>query len=286
MSLSVCFWHSDKPRERVLADAFLRGVSAHGDFPMLRRLEPEPQVQTDADVAIMVGVKSKRLYDMHAREGVHLIMLDKGYIRRATSGALRAWEYWRAAVDAHHPTRYLERENYPFDRLERLEVKFRPWRWRGEHVLFAGSSAKYHDFYSLPDPTSYARKQIRRLSKLTTRPLVYRPKPSWKEAEPVEGATFQQGGSIVEALDNAWALVTHGSNAVWEAVLYGVPTIVLGDAVSKPISSLALEDIENPRLALLDERMQWAANLAYQQWTLPEMASGEAWATIRKYIYV
>ena len=285
MPLRVCFFHSSKPRERVLANAFLEGVSEYGDYVELRELQPEVEVATGCDVAAMVGVKSRELYQANWRAGIHTLYFDKGYTRHSTSGGVRSWEYWRVAVDAHHPTHHLPKLPTATDRLDQLELQLKPWRKEGKHIVFAGSSQKYHDFYGLQDPTTYARKIVKRLHGLTEREVVYRPKPSWKEAVEINGTVFSRGGSITDVLQDAWVLVTHGSNACFEAVLYGIPCIILGDAVARPISSTALEEIENPRLATDEERRLWLAQLAYSQWTLPELASGDAWKHIRPLIY-
>lgn len=284
MTLRVCFFHSDKPRERILADAWSKGVQAHGDLIELKALTPEIEL-ADADVACMVGVKSRELFRAHFDKGQHVVMIDKGYTRHAAPGPVKLWEYWRVAVDAHHPTKAVETWTRPLDRAEKLGLVISAWRKSGSHILFAGSSEKYHAFYRERDPSRYLEKVVKILRAYTKREIVYRPKPSWREAVPVEGTTFSQKGQIEEALVDAWALVTHGSNACFEAVLLGVPCIILGTAVARSISSTELKDIEAPRLATYRERHQWLANLAYCQWTLPEMASGEAWATIRPQIY-
>lgn len=286
MPLNVCFLHSDKARERILANAFLEGVAQHGDHVELRLRSENVEPIPGADIVCMVGVKSKKYFQTYAREGANVMMIDKGYSRHSKSGAVRSWEYWRVAVNAHHPTRYLMDTPRPFDRWDRLGLKFEPWRERGKHIVFAGSSAKYHDFYGLRHPTMYAQKIMKRMRELTEkRKIIYRPKPSWKDAEPIEGAEYSKGGDIFSVLDGAWALVTHGSNACFEAALMGVPSVVLGDAVAKPISSITEEDIANPRLCSDEERAQWFANLAYCQWTMREMVSGEAWQYIRPLMY-
>jgi hypothetical protein len=283
--VKVCFWHSDKARERVLSDAFLAGVRAHGDETWERPLLPEVEVEDKCDIAVMVGVKSRELFRQHWRAGINTVMLDKGYTRHSVGGGIRAWEYWRVAVNAHHPTHYLMKVARPHDRLAQLDLTLKPWRTEGSRILFAGSSAKYHDFYQLPEPTTFAKKYIRRIRGITKREVLYRPKPSWKEAVPIDGTTWAVGGSIYDQLQNTWAVVTHGSNAVFEAVLEGVPCIVVGDAVAKPISSTEVEDLRNPKLASDEERTQWLANLAYCQWTQAEFACGEAWNYIRPQIY-
>ncbi|CDX26704.1 hypothetical protein MPL3356_60505 [Mesorhizobium plurifarium] len=285
--MRICFFASEKPRERLLADAFARGVIEHGDEIVIRPLTEEPQVANDCEVACMVGVKSKELFMSNWQAGVHTIMFDKGYCRHRLDGPVKLWEFWRVAVDGHHPTSKLMRVARPSDRWDRLELEMKPWRAAGEKIVIAGSSAKYHEFYSLDDPTSYARRVIKKLRKYSPeRPIVYRPKPSWREAEPIEGTYFSRSPeSIDQVLENAHVVITHGSNACFEAMLAGVPTIVLGDAVAKPVSSTRLNDIENPLLATDEERRQWAYNLAYCQYTMHEMSSGEAWNILRPQIY-
>lgn len=283
--MKITFWHSDKPRERILADAFAAGVKAHGDECELRRLLPEPQL-ADCDVAVMVGVKSRELFRLHWSAGAHTLMIDKGYLRHAADGPVKVWEYWRTAIDAHHPTAKLMDVTRPFDRLEQLQLPMKPWRKQGRHIVIAGSSAKYHEFYGTKEPTAYTQKLVRQLRTLTSRDIVYRPKPSWKEAVPIDGTSFSAPPeSIEQVLHGAHCMVTHGSNACFEAVVLGIPCVILGDGVAKPISSTELEKIEDPAIAPTSQRYQWMANLAYCQWTMSEFASGEAWAILRPQIY-
>lgn len=283
--MKVTFWHSEKPRERILADAFRAGLLAHGDECELRALQPQVEV-ADCDLAVMVGVKSRELFRAHWQAGAHTLMLDKGYVRSAIAGPVKLWEYWRTALDAHHPTAKLMEIRRPFDRLERIYLPLKPWRRQGKHIVLAGSSAKYHEFYGLKDPTAYGSKVVRQLRGLTSREIVYRPKPSWKDAVPLEGTRYSQLPETLEAvLENAHVLVTHGSNACFEAVVHGIPCVILGDAVAKPISSTQLEQIEEPMIVPTSERYQWLANLAYCQWTMREFASGQAWEVLRPQIY-
>jgi hypothetical protein len=283
--MRVVFCHSDKPREHLLADAFAEGVRAHGDTCEMRALTPEPQTVL-AEVACMVGVKSRELYRAYHDQGTHIVYLDKGYARHARPGPVKVWEYWRASLDAHHPTQFLGKPDMPADRSDDLGLVLKPWRKSGDRIVVAGSSQKYHDFYGLRHPTQWAQKLVKQIrAAMPAAQIVYRPKPSWKEAVPIEGTKFSRSGDIFDVLEGAWCLVTHGSNAVFEAVCEGVPCVVLGDAVAKPISSTSVEDVANPRLASYQERHQWLANLAYWQWTLPEFASGAAWGFIRPKIY-
>lgn len=275
--MSLIFYASDKPRERDLARAFIAGARAHGWAAEYRALCAEPDVRGATAVA-MVGVKSKRLFDLTRAAGAVPIMLDKGYIRSRRPDA-RVWEYWRVSVGAHHPTgTTLMANKYPHDRIEALGIEPRPWRTRGYSIVIAGSSAKYHDFYGLAPPDQYYPRLAEALREFTDKQLIYRPKPSYREARPIKRALFSDGNeTITQVLQGAFALVTHGSNACFEAAVLGIPSIVLGDGIAAPISSTHLIDVREPKLG---KRDQWMANLAYHQWTEAEMTSGEAFEHI------
>ena len=285
--MRVCFFRSHKAREGLLADAFIAGVEKHGDTGEIRFATGEDDFADNCEVVVMIGVKSKELYQRHWKAGIHVVYLDKGYQRHIQhTTPVRLWEYWRVAVDGHHPTRNLMSADRPEDRAEAMSFDLKPWRSEGKHIIFAGSSAKYHDFYDLPDPTRYASKMIKRIrNHAPGRKVFYRPKPSWSDAVEIPGSTWSgREQKLADLLHGAHALVTHGSNCCFEAVCAGVPCIVLGDGVAKPISSTEIEQIESPRLASWAERRQWLANLAYQEWTMGEYATGEAWSSIRPQI--
>lgn len=277
--MKVVFHASEKEREQELAQCFLAGVREHGHTGEIRPLGSG--LPLSGDLACMVGVKSATLWQRHREAGIPLLYFDKGYSRHRRPNS--TWEYWRVSPNAHHPTgTSLISHNYPANRLMRMGLDIKPWRSKTKGpIIFAGSSAKYHEFYGMPDPTEYAQMVISEIRRFTTREIVYRPKPSWRDATPIAGARYSQNPeSLGTLLMNAQCLVTHGSNACFEAMVAGVPTIILGDGVTRPLSSISLADVERPLIPHHKKRYQLLANIAYHQWTLPEMVSGEAWDTI------
>lgn len=281
--MKVRFWQSDKPRERILREAIGLGVVKHGDEFDFRALGTE--ATPDCDVAIMVGVKSKELWQQHLRWGCQMVYLDKGYSRHDRGDGSRVWEYWRVSVNAHHPTAKY-RTDYPADRAKKAGWSFVPWKSNSRGpIIIAGSSEKYHSFYDMKPPTEYARKLVKQIRSTTRNEIIYRPKPSWKGKEPIEDTTFSDGGSIDEVLKNAWCLITHGSNACFEAMLSGIPSIVIGEAVMAPISSTSIEELHSLRMASDKERQQMLNFLGYHQWTMEEMVNGEMWDVVRKEIF-
>lgn len=84
-------------------------------------------------------------------------------------------------------------------------------------------------------------------------------------------------GDLRSALEDAWCVVCYASNAAIEAVISGVPAIVLGDSAADPVS-WSFNNIESPDWP---EREDWANALAWHQFTLDEMRSGFCWERVR-----
>jgi hypothetical protein len=85
------------------------------------------------------------------------------------------------------------------------------------------------------------------------------------------------------ALDrNVHCLVTFSSIAAVEAVLLGKPAIVLGPSAAHSVCSHDCSDIETPFIPTLDEVEEWAAHLAYCQFTEVDMRDGTAWRTLNE----
>ena len=282
--MRVAFFHSDKPREHLLADAFLEGVKRHGDPIAMVNTAEEPTL--DYEVACMVGVKSRELFQKHWRAGIHTVYLDKGYSRHKKPGPVSGWEFWRMAIDSHQPTEKY-RNDCPDDRMKECGWEFKPWRKKGHKVIIAGSSEKYHAFYGLNEPTEYATRLIHKIKKRAPQfEIVYRPKPSWAGAVEITGAHYSIfPETISDALKGGHVMITHGSNACFEAATLGIPALILGNAASRPISSTSFDDLESPYLATDLERKQLFSYLAYCQYSLVECSKGQAWAWIRPQIY-
>lgn len=271
--------------DALLADAFCAGLRrlrlAHEVLPAEDFAAPRRRTR----LAVSVGVKglSRRVFQEHCRYGLPALFLDKGYTRASRNSVDTS--YWRASLNDFHPFAYLREQTYPADRWDSLRLAVAEPRGGGEEVLLAGSSLKYSEWFGLSHPTDYAKRVLRQLRQHTDRPLVYRPKPSWKEALPLRGSRFSGPDEYLsDWLPRLWALVTHGSNACFEALLHGVPTIILGDGVTRDLSSRDPADVESPRRPAADEVARLAHGLAYWQWSLEEIERGLLWRHLEPYL--
>ncbi len=90
----------------------------------------------------------------------------------------------------------------------------------------------------------------------TDRPIVVRKKGS------SEG--------LQEQLAKAWCVVTHASMVAVDAVMAGVPVVVTGPSIAKPMAT-EMRYIETP---VFPEREPWFRSLAYAQFSQKDMRRG------------
>lgn len=292
----------EKQREHDVADAVGAGVLACGDeFTKSNAgdfVEPDPKV----DVACVFALKgnAKRILDGYRVMGARTLLFDKGLIR-ASTGQGAPSGYYRVSIDEFMPLGRIERmmrDGVSPNRwvatglrpLDRVRTKL---HWP---IIYAGSSQKYCDFHGLGDEHEYAVDVIRRIRKKAgkDRPIIYRPKPSYTGALIVEGTIFSRPtgtptsdyhvGSLGDLLPKSHALVTHGSHAGIDAVLGGVPAIVLGDGAARPVAGTSLDDFLSESLVFPDreKRFAWLAAISYWQYTVSEMVDGTMWRFLRE----
>lgn len=273
-----------KDRELALGNALKAGFERHGEAVEIRPTGEFVRPDWESQLAVVIGIKghSKRIFEEYRRGGRHCMLVDKSYIGRT--------EYVRLSVDGFQPA-YAHTARRPGDRWGKIRDEFRieprPLRERGEYIIYAGSSQKYCDWHELGDATEFARGRCHAINKQTHSEmlLMYRPKPSWvaghpEDARPILNTSFS--GPDVKLgvlLPRCQALITHGSNAAVEAVIAGVPAVVIskGACAAERVAESAIENVMLPRFPADQERLQWLADLAYLQFNVEELADGTAW---------
>lgn len=207
------------------------------------------------------------------RRGRKVIYVDLGYFGRRDGGR---WSgYHKLAINDRHPFYYRNRA-HSARRFHALKVPILPWR-EGRSVIVVGMSDKgaIAEGYR---PNEWERWAIAEVRKHTDRPIVYRPKPSWKGAVSLPGAEYQLNVPLSKALQSAHAVVCHHSNVAVEAIIAGVPAFVWG-GVAKDMGLQDLSMIERPLKP--DNREQWCHALAYTQWSVAELETAEPWLFLK-----
>lgn len=83
---------------------------------------------------------------------------------------------------------------------------------------------------------------------------------------------------LSDDLANAYCTITYSSGSAIDSILAGIPSIATDPGnFAWELSSNYIEDVIDVKCAADVDVMQWLYNLAYSQWTLAEMKSGEVW---------
>lgn len=190
------------------------------------------------------------------RAGNPVLVAENGYLGRDWRGSL----YYAIARSHHNGAGH-----WPYHGPERWDgygETLVPYR-QGEEVIIVPQRGIGPDGVAMP--TGWTAAVFERLVLLTDRPIRVRPHPG-------NGAPKV---SLEKDLANAWAVVTWGSGAAIKALQLGVPVLHdfpkwIGAEAAAPV-----ERVESPNLSEA-ARLSMFRRLAWAQWELSEIASGEA----------
>lgn len=275
--MRVGFFHSTKDWCVEFVEQFKRGASVLGDV-----IEPvglDDNFKPGWDAACILGIGYISTWDRVQSAPVPMVYFDKGFTRTG--------DYNYASIGAYRPVDYVGDWGKPDDRRKRFGWEPKPWRepTPDGHILIAGSSLKFHEFHRLGHPEQWRDNIAREIRKYSKRWIKYRPKPN----QPLGDVCLGLNGDwradsrkpLEEDLTNCHVCITHGSSVALDALLAGVPGIVLGTAITLPISDSKLERVERPYLATMYERTALLNDLGYCQWSNVEYADGTAWRHIK-----
>ncbi len=145
--------------------------------------------------------------------------------------------------------------NYPNDRLKKLNLEILEQKKTGNFIIISEPSETMKKMYNVPN---WTEDTIKLVKKYTDRKLIVHNKFS---KEPLNSL-----------LNKAWAFVSLQSTAGFIAMSKGVPSYFTESNLSHVGK---IQNIEKPTI-----NYNIFNNLAYGQWTLKEIESGEAWENI------
>jgi len=256
--------------------AFAEGLRAHGvEWKAL----PLTEGYRSCDVMVVFGrgkfavPQSWNRYDVlrqHVAFGRPYILLEKGFVKRD--------EYFHVGWNGHNNYADFRNADSPSDRWEKLGVPLQPWRSHGRVILLCGQ-VPWDSTVEHTDHVRWLTETYKRLVHLSDTPVMFRAHPkSPPRSEffiPGSGDTF----TLDEDLERARSVVAYNSTVATDAIIAGVPAFVQNDgSMAWPVANRDILQIDVP---VRPPREQWAANLAYAQWTLAEMESGECWEHLK-----
>jgi hypothetical protein len=279
--LNIIIYLDHGLRSKRICYAMIEGITRCGDKCNVRFAQ-DYNGEIEGDIAIFYGLRErlKTIFETYKKAGKKAILIDLGYWHRDKGGKLEG--YHKIVINDYHPTKYFQSIKHDNIRSSKLNLELKQFNKSGEHILIAGMSAKSawaNDLKTL----EYENWTIEELSKITKRPLSYRPKPSWKGSGPLNGTNlyFDQNFCIEKCFENCWAVVTHHSNVSVDALLNGIPVFLKTDAPASVLGRKDLNEIENPYYPSEAELTQWLNDMSYTQWRPCEMENGETWEYLK-----
>jgi hypothetical protein len=272
---------SRKMRGKKTSRWFARGCELAGD--RVTRLAEEDYREPCTDIVLHYGFDGSRESKIakanadYVATGRKAVYVDIGYFKRRDIFD-RYEDYQRFAINDRHPTAYFQRVKHGPDRAVAHSIPMRATMNQGRKIVVCGMSTKASRFDYVEGWTEQAIVEIR---KHTDRPIVYRPKPQrrkYGQLPPIAGTEYSDPvlRRLEQELQDAWAVVSHHSNAGLDALIAGVPCFQ-PEGVASVLGLSDLSKIEQPLLPSYEERRQLINDVCYTQWNAGEIDEGLAW---------
>lgn len=197
--------------------------------------------------------------------GHEVLVMERGYLGDRFAWTSLAWNGLNG---------YGTFPAYADDNGERFskQAAMKPWKEGGGYVLLMGQvpgDASLKGRNMMPWYSEAAMKA----QTAYEMPVKFRAHPMAVKRGIKQKPQFTEpsGGSLDEALEGAAVVVTWNSNSGVDAVLAGVPTVTMDPgSMAWDVTAHRIGDLARP------DRKAWAHQLAWKQWTIDEIASGEA----------
>lgn len=153
--------------------------------------------------------------------------------------------------------------------LRRYGTKLAPWATDGKHIVIATQSRGFYELRMGVTREAWTADVLKALLPHTAREIVVCDKPdNWRGHPHV---------NFEDAIQGAWAVVSHSSSCMVKAVVDGVPVFSTGPSMASSAGTDDLSRIEGPRRLDDSERRRWLSQLLSNQWTYREMELGVCW---------
>ena len=263
--------HTTKPRTQRYVDAFVKG-SGNGKIYHFREMQSLP-VEELTMYGILAG--SGEIYKQCQKQNKNFYFMDHGYFTNAHHSP-----NWLRITKNKHCQNIMQQR--PTDRYEKyFKQDIKPWK-QGKKILVLPPTNAIANFFN---EETWLDNTCKTLRANTDRTIEIREKP-YNPTVAIDhvGATVKIDRPTQNKGKIDWneyhAMVTYNSNTMIESLANGVP--VFCDPVNSaaaPISETDFSKIETPKYG---DRIALFSSLAYNNWTLKEMADGTAWRMLNE----
>jgi len=289
---------NNKEEKKLVLQYFHQGVTLQGQSKEITQATWEP-----ADLAVLQGWVHKdsgrtphlnfrrHVIESQKKIGKHTLIIDSNLFLYADMSNSK--HYLRFSLNDVFPstgvyfTRVIDKNRW-LKISNDLNIKLKPWRKSGNHILIC---LQRNGGWSMKgvDVCEWCNKVIKRLRKLTDRPILIRKHPGDKKIKinQIKGVNvrFSSAPNIKFDLENAWATITFNSSPGVASAIEGIPVFVLDplnqDSQAFDIANFDLHKIDNPNLP---DRQNWIEKISMCHFNFDDLKNGVAWNIIKEYI--
>ena len=253
----------DQPHYR--HEAFISGLKRVGFHVDARLPDRPPQL---GEVLVIWNRYSDREHtaDAWEKKGGTVLVAENGYVGADAQGR----QYYALAKHGHAGS-----GTWPVgdgSRWAQLGIDLKPWRAEGAHVVVFGQRGiGSRTMASPPEWHTHAEARLRKITKRAVRVRPHPGKPA-NDVEVIKDTQAQLAGAHA-------AVIWSSANGV-RALIEGIP--VFHDAPRWICESAAVRGIEKVEEPKMDDAARLGAleRMAWAQWTVDEIASGEPFARL------
>ena len=270
--MNIAGIHTTKPRTQRYVEAFVKGTPGSPKIYHFREMKRLPEENLTM-YGILAG--SGEMYKWCQKEKKDFFFMDHGYFTNAHDSP-----HWLRITKNKHCQNILQQK--PTDRYEKyFKQDIKPWN-KGKKILVLPPTNAIANFF---DATNWLDNTLKTLKQNTDREIDVREKPYNPTIEIDHvGATVKVDRPTVHKGDINWsdyhATVTYNSNTMIASLANGVPVFCDADNCgAAPISETDFSKIEKPKYG---DRIALFSSLAYNNWSLEEIANGTAWRMLNE----
>lgn len=197
-------------------------------------------------------------------------------------GALHRGKTWKVGINGVNRDAYFGPTGNDKTRANNLQLTLHPWSTKGETILIA---CQHRDSgqWNGKDYDKWLADTVESIKNHTHKQILLRPHPRYLATQyrftNDKQVRLQIPKKIKSTyddfdfnLENICAVFNYSSNPGVKAAMQGIPVFVSPSSLAWDVSN---KDVRNLNNLQFPERQQWINDLAYTEWFIDEIASGE-----------
>lgn len=241
-----------------------------------------------SNINIHFGIKSKFKKNTYFRETLMNnykinIIIEQGFLNRK--------HYRSFGINGFSGLSKIKPTKCPKDRFEKLNIDVKDMKKNNFDQILICGQLPWDTQVQHIDYNKYINDIFKKLKKLTTKKIVFRYHPLYKD-NPKSNRfkltipnyiNIDNNKNLIDSIHSSFCVISYNSNSLVETIIEGVPVIALDKmSIIYDISENSINNINNIYIPDKNTILQKLYNISYMQYTTDEFKNGVAFKYINK----